>query len=555
MSLKTTRSLVLGTIFSFLTLYGCGEISQPEGSSQATSAQVTATSQELVDQAESAVIGTLFESSETSALVSAKAQRLSDQCPASGNVGRKCGGGGSVVVSYTCENLEGSLRRWTGEISFSSCGVSHLGGNVPYLLTLGPIPAGCSPSFCTAPIPLSLTVDTDEALIENNTTTLHAAFQGELIGGNVSLTLNDLVLRTNGFSCDLSADSAIVCIGDVDGDGVSDATDNCPDKVNPSQSDTDEDGIGDLCDDNVTDLQGEALACAQSLGDSCQYGSDCCDSQFCTATTNVCLTCSDTVSTTEAPCQTSEDCCSGDFCTDFFNDDGTTDFLGCNSCPTSLAPEVIGSILYFDLADSCTFELAGSDCQERAVSGEFDIFLHSQGLKPMASEAYLCCPPHGGAEDSKCCLFNDSLEVIDECAASIIPEPPCHDTITCEDAATLTSISDENNACMTYIQGLFGGGVTSQCADDCCTVEGGGPGPGGGGGGPGPVLECPADCTTTGSGTCQNVGGGNSLCATNTCTSILGGPGVYCASSQDICDFASSMFSMALTCTSGCCEP
>ena len=35
---------------------------------------------------------------------------------------------------------------------------------------------------------------------------------------------------------------------DVDGDGVSDDTDNCPDLANPNQADTDADGEGDLCD-------------------------------------------------------------------------------------------------------------------------------------------------------------------------------------------------------------------------------------------------------------------------------------------------------------------
>lgn len=36
--------------------------------------------------------------------------------------------------------------------------------------------------------------------------------------------------------------------GDLDGDGVPDATDNCPDVYNPRQWDTDSDGVGDMCD-------------------------------------------------------------------------------------------------------------------------------------------------------------------------------------------------------------------------------------------------------------------------------------------------------------------
>lgn len=38
--------------------------------------------------------------------------------------------------------------------------------------------------------------------------------------------------------------------GDTDGDGILDPEDNCPFDYNPDQNDSDEDGIGDVCDDN-----------------------------------------------------------------------------------------------------------------------------------------------------------------------------------------------------------------------------------------------------------------------------------------------------------------
>jgi len=37
---------------------------------------------------------------------------------------------------------------------------------------------------------------------------------------------------------------------DTDGDGIGDATDNCPEIANPGQEDEDGDGIGDVCDGN-----------------------------------------------------------------------------------------------------------------------------------------------------------------------------------------------------------------------------------------------------------------------------------------------------------------
>jgi rhodanese-related sulfurtransferase len=43
---------------------------------------------------------------------------------------------------------------------------------------------------------------------------------------------------------------------DSDGDGFNDDLDNCPNNFNPSQRDSDDDGLGDICDPNCPDLDG-----------------------------------------------------------------------------------------------------------------------------------------------------------------------------------------------------------------------------------------------------------------------------------------------------------
>ena len=47
--------------------------------------------------------------------------------------------------------------------------------------------------------------------------------------------------------------------GDPDRDEVCSASDNCPDTANPDQADCDDDGVGDVCDDDVSECEGFAF--------------------------------------------------------------------------------------------------------------------------------------------------------------------------------------------------------------------------------------------------------------------------------------------------------
>ena len=63
--------------------------------------------------------------------------------------------------------------------------------------------------------------------------------------------------------------------GDLDGDGIADVNDNCPDTSNPEQEDSDTDGVGDVCDNcpehvNSDQLDGDN----DSIGDVCDLCTD-----------------------------------------------------------------------------------------------------------------------------------------------------------------------------------------------------------------------------------------------------------------------------------------
>jgi hypothetical protein len=57
--------------------------------------------------------------------------------------------------------------------------------------------------------------------------------------------------------------------GDSDGDTVCNDTDNCIDDYNPSQSDCDEDGTGDACDEDTIDNDGDGIDDGEGEGHGC----------------------------------------------------------------------------------------------------------------------------------------------------------------------------------------------------------------------------------------------------------------------------------------------
>lgn len=81
----------------------------------------------------------------------------------------------------------------------------------------------------------------------------------EVMDSNGCVFANQVILESPD---DLDMDNDGIgdsCDEDVDGDGILNVDDNCPEMANPGQEDTDNDGIGDICDNDNEPLHSEAL--------------------------------------------------------------------------------------------------------------------------------------------------------------------------------------------------------------------------------------------------------------------------------------------------------
>jgi len=83
--------------------------------------------------------------------------------------------------------------------------------------------------------------------------------------------INTATITSTTSESDPSNNTGEATIPDTDGDGIPDATDNCPNVANPGQEDADGDGVGDVCDSAANDIPTNTGSGAVTLQTSAGY--------------------------------------------------------------------------------------------------------------------------------------------------------------------------------------------------------------------------------------------------------------------------------------------
>jgi hypothetical protein len=237
---------------------------------------------------------------------------------------------------------------------------------------------------------------------------------------------------------DSSSDADVVEVGtcsDTDGDGVRDGIDNCPSTFNPDQIDSDENGVGDVCDygcgNNIREREEECDG-DDLGGETCESygfgGGNLACSSTCSFDLSGCLTCGNGVRELGEACDGSDlgaascadaGCAAGSpRCTSTC----TLDYEACERCPTCDGDGVC------EIDEDCN--VCPQDC---AASTETSpVTCCGDGICAGSEDGYGCaidCGPPPFCGDGTCDVDETRCSCADDCGP-----PPPHE-VSCTDGA------------------------------------------------------------------------------------------------------------------------
>ncbi len=178
----------------------------------------------------------------------------------------------TVTPASGSEFLVGQLMRFQADVAGTVSEGFVPGAEAPRLLRINTDRSSSTPGLCVASRDLGfggfgVDIDITGPSLALGWVFQHFACQGPgLRAGDYIVSLDYYLALANGTTSIRTIDIPIRVIGDRDGDGVLDSSDNCPDTPNPTQTDTNGNGKGDPCDVDPNDRDSDGVV---NAADNC----------------------------------------------------------------------------------------------------------------------------------------------------------------------------------------------------------------------------------------------------------------------------------------------